>query len=124
MNEKLLKYFSEELSQDEKISFLQEVKNDENLKKEFARMQNMYALSQMTPLSIDEKKGKKAFYNFIETVKRKKQKHTLRIFLQYAAVAVILITSTFFATQYIYKDSKFETLNSRYVPAGQRAKLT
>ena len=44
MNERIHKYFYEELSTEERLSLLRDVEASEELKKEFAEYQNLYAL--------------------------------------------------------------------------------
>lgn len=124
MNNKLYKYFSNELTNDEKAIFLSEVKADEKLKEEFVKLQNINALSQITRLSVNEEEGRQSFQNFEAQIKRKNQRHTMRQVLQYAAMAIILVASTFVAAHYIYNDTSNQELNSLYVPAGQRAQIT
>ena len=123
MHEKLAKYFSGELSQSEKASLLKEIKGDVGLKDEFVRMQNNYALSRMSRLSIDEREGKRGFINFEYKLNKKKRRQVIRIAMQYAAVAIVMIASTLLVSRYI-PDNNNNELNSLYVPAGQRAQLT
>lgn len=124
MHEKLLKYFSGELSKSEISSLLKEIQTDDNLKKEFVRMQNIHALSQVTTMSIDEEEGRSGYHAFKERLSKKKQRYVIRTLAQYAAVAIVFITSTFLITQYLHNAPQSEELNSLYVPSGQRAKLT
>ena len=44
MDERIYKYFYEELSPEERVSLLRDVEADEELKMQFAEYQNMYAL--------------------------------------------------------------------------------
>lgn len=44
MNERIHKYFYEELSTEERLSLLRDVEASEELKKEFVEYQNLYAL--------------------------------------------------------------------------------
>lgn len=124
MHEKLTKYFSNELNPSEVKSLLEEVNNDDNLMKEFVRLQNIYALSQISPLSIDEEEGRIGYHNFKERLQKKKQLYTIRTIMQYAAVVVVIIAATFFTTQYLNNTPHSKELNSLYVPAGQRAQVT
>lgn len=123
MDKKLYKYFSGELSQSEKTSLLKEINEDAELKDEFVRMQNNYTLSRMSRLSIDEEAGRKSFINFNYKLNNKKRRQIIRIAMQYAAVAIIMVASTLLVSRYI-TDNNNKELNSLYVPAGQRAQLT
>lgn len=122
MDPKLYKYFSDELSQSEKTSLLKEINEDAELKDEFVRMQNNYALSRMSRLSIDKEAGRRGFVSFKYRLDKKKRKQIIRIAAQYAAVAIIMVASTLLVSRYIPDNNK--ELNSLYVPAGQRAQLT
>ena len=53
MNDILLKYFTGDISKQEKTNLLREVQHDANLKKEFVRLQNIYALSQISTLATN-----------------------------------------------------------------------
>lgn len=44
MDERIYKYFYEELSPEERVSLLRDVEADEELKRQFAEYQNLYAL--------------------------------------------------------------------------------
>lgn len=124
MNDILLKYFTGDISEQEKTNLLREVQHDANLKKEFVRLQNIYALSQISTLATNKEEGKDSFKRFEAQVKHKKQRQIIATTLRYAAVAIVLIASTFFITHYIYNSTSGTELNSLYVPAGQRAQLT
>lgn len=124
MHEKLMKYFYGELTQSEIATLLEEVKADENLKKEFVIMQNTYALSQISDLSINKNEGHRAFTRFIAKQQKAQQKRLVLTLSKYAAIAILLITSTYFISQYTFNHFHDIELNTLYVPAGQRAKLT
>ncbi|WP_298646044.1 FecR domain-containing protein [uncultured Proteiniphilum sp.] len=125
MNEKLSKYFLSELGQAETSELFHQLKTDESLQTQFIRLQNIYALSLVSPLSTNETEGRRGFQKFVLRLQTKKQRTIIRLAFQYAAVAVILIGSTFFLTKYFYENvpDNSET-NTLYVPAGQRAQLT
>ena len=44
MDERIYKYFYEELSPEERVSLLRDVEANEELKRQFAEYQNLYAL--------------------------------------------------------------------------------
>ncbi len=122
MEEKLIKYFSGELGQSDTSELFNELKTNELLREEFVRMQNAYALTHLSPISINEEEGKKSYSLFMRQQRLKKQHRTIRLVLQYAATALILITSTFYLTRNFY--DQYAENNTLYVPAGQRAQLT
>lgn len=125
MQDKLLKYFSGELDNNEIESLFDAMESDKELKAEFVELQNANAMAHLSPLSIDRKEGHKALLKLNKTIHHKNNIKYLRNVMQYAAIAIVLIASTFFATRYIYNNvSNTEEMNTLYVPAGQRAKLT
>jgi transmembrane sensor len=125
MEEKLPKYFSGELEQSDISKLLNEVGNDELLQKEFVGMQNVHALIQLPQLPNDEQEGRRGFQLFMQLLKRRERQQVVWRTMQYAAVALVLIASTFFATRYFLVGSDGEMEPNRLVvPAGQRAQLT
>jgi ferric-dicitrate binding protein FerR (iron transport regulator) len=61
----------------------------------------------------------------LQLLKVKKQRKLIRLVAQYAAVALLLIASTFFTTKYFLGHANNdEEINTLFVPAGQRAQLT
>lgn len=125
MEEILSKYFSGELNQSEGMKLFQQMKNDEQLRQEYIRLQNIYALTRLVPDSTQESEGKKGFSTFTHRVNEKKRQSRMRFLLQYAAISLLLIASTFFLTRALTLPSTSATeMNTLYVPAGQRAQLT
>ena len=125
MHDKLLKHFTGELTKTETDTLFDAMQTDADLKAEFVRLQNIYAMSHLSRLSIDREEGRKALEGF----NKRKTYNTRKLFIytsmKYAAMAIVLIASTFFATRSIYNNvSTDEVMNTLYVPAGQRAKLT
>lgn len=125
MDERLPKYFSGELEQSEISDLLNELKTNELLREEFIRMQNACALTHLSKLSKNESEGSRSFQVFLQKVKTKKRLKIVQLTMRYAAAALILIASTFFATQYFLTDTgTSKEINTLVVPAGQRAQLT
>lgn len=125
MHDTLSKYFSGELSNDVTSRLLNQLNENEALKAEFIRLQNIYALSHLSDLSKNEAEAKQSFLKFAHKLRAKKQRKILNRVFQYAAVALIFIVSTFFLTQYLYLNASGNNqMNTLYVPAGQRAQLT
>lgn len=124
MNENLLKYFTGKLSSSERYKYLQEVDNDESLKKDFIHFQNTYSATQLSSQSEDRVEGKRSFDKFISTINSRERRVKLGRFLKYAAVIVVVISSTIFGTLYLSDMFEDESYNTLYVPAGQRAQIT
>ncbi|QRX62689.1 FecR domain-containing protein [Dysgonomonadaceae bacterium zrk40] len=125
MEEILSKYFSGELNRSEGMKLFQQMKNDEQLRQEYIRLQNIYALTRLAPEPTQESEGKKGFSRFTHRMNEKKRQKRMRFLLQYAAISLLLIASTFFLTRALTLPSTSATeMNTLYVPAGQRAQLT
>lgn len=123
MQDKLTRYFLGELDHFEREELFDVLKTDESLKSEFVKLQNLHGLSHLSVLSMDEGEGKREFQNFLKRMNVKRQRRLVQNIFKYAAVAILLIASTFFATKIIYESTSGEW-NTLYVPAGQRAELT
>ena len=65
MNERIHKYFYEELSTEERLSLLRDVEASEELKKEFVEYQNLYALLNLGHQVQDKTIGKQKYDCFI-----------------------------------------------------------
>lgn len=123
MDDRLTKYFLGYLGQQETSELFQQLKSERSLYDEFICIQNTLSLAHLSQMSAgDEEAGKKSFSDFVNKLRLKKQRRTIRFALQYAAAGLILVASTFFLTRYFSLNSN-ET-NTLYVPAGQRAQLT
>ncbi len=124
MQDQIIKYFLGELDEDASIRLFDTIEKNESLKKEFVELQNLHALSQLTQQATDEVGARHGFRKFMQRVKMKRQRYVLRNIYKYAAIAILLISSTFFFTRLFYEVGGVEEMNSLYVPAGQRAQLT
>lgn len=128
MDERIHKYFSEELSLGERVSFLRDVETDEALMKHFAEYQTMHALLNLGQQLENRTAGKCHFDQFF---RRKQRETTQRLWLRrmsYAAVVLLLIASSSLLT-YLYTPNRMQqevsphVVNTLYTPAGQRAQL-
>lgn len=126
MDDRILTYFTGELNSSERLELLKCIEADELLKLEFVRVQNIRALSYLSRLANNESEGRRSFRNFIRRCRSKRQHETTYTLLQYAAVAVALIVSTFFVTRHFFGnvENLENDINTLYVPAGQRAQIT
>lgn len=128
MDERIHKYFYEELSTEDRLSLLHEVEADEVLKKQFAEYQNQHALLNLGHQLQDRTVGRQKYNRFMQ----KKQQVTLRkqLFrgLGYAAAILVLVVSSGLLTyRYVQPQqpvaSSTDVMNTLYTPAGQRAQL-
>lgn len=123
MEEKISKYLSGELERSEIIELFNQLKTNDLLQEKFVHLQNIYSLFHLSKLSKNESEGRRSYKQFLQYIKARKRRKTVRLILQYAAVALVLIASTFFVTQFIFKASGNNELNTLVVPAGQRVQL-
>ena len=70
MDERIEKYFYEELSPEERLSLLHDVEANEELKRQFAEYQNMYALLNLGHQVENRTVGKLKFDQFISAKQR------------------------------------------------------
>lgn len=124
MNEQLLRYFSGELTQNERRELLSRVENDDILKAEFIRLQNISAITELHPDTNDREIGEKSYPLFTQHLKERRRKsRTIRL-LKYAAVGLILIASSVGGTIFLQDRGMDSSMNTLYVPPGQRAQVT
>lgn len=127
MDERIEKYFNEELSSTERVQFLHEVDSNETLKKQFAEYQNLYALLNLSPQIENRKIGKQKYDRFVH----QKQNRILRKLwlgrISYAAAILILVVSSSLLTLWYTQNEEVafvaNEMNTLYTPAGQRACL-
>ena len=124
MDKQLLQYFSGKLTVDEQLEFLQQVEKDKSLKKDFIKLQNMFGVSQLLPKEGDEKEGEKHLEAFNLKLKKRGQKRIFKQIIRYASIAAVLFASTFFIRLYLNDRPLDQSMNTLYVPAGQRAQIT
>lgn len=128
MDERIYKYFYEELSTEDRLSLLRDVEADGELKKQFAEYQNQYALLNLGHQLQDRTAGKQKYNRFMQ----KKQQATIRkqLFrgLGYVAAILVLVVSSGLLTYRYVQPRKpvslsANVMNTLYTPAGQRAQL-
>ncbi|MEA5081747.1 MAG: FecR family protein [Dysgonamonadaceae bacterium] len=122
MEDRITKYFLGELGQQETSELFHEMKTDNLLRNEFVRLQNLYALSHLSELSVNEEEGREWYERLMHKLNTNKHRKIAKLVFKYAAIAIVLIASTFFLTMHFYNNNAEN--NKLYVPAGQRAQLT
>lgn len=127
MDERIEKYFNEELSSTERVQFLHEVDSNETLKKQFAEYQNLYALLNLSPQIENRKIGKLKYDRFVH---QKQNRNLRKLWLSrigYAAAILILVVSSSLLTLWYTQNEEVvfvaNEMNTLYTPAGQRACL-
>ena len=94
MDERIYKYFYEELSPEERVSLLRDVEANEELKRQFAEYQNLYALLNLGHQVENREVGKHKFNQFVS---RKQRGVRLKLWsrrFSYAAVITLLVVSS------------------------------
>lgn len=124
MDEQLLHYFTGNLSTNKLPEMLQRIDNDEELKDNYIRLQNLNALSKQLPHSSDKKEGLQSFEQFMLRVKRRTRRVRTRKLLTFVSLAAILMVSTVWCTLLLQDLKTDAASNTLYVPAGQRARIT
>jgi ferric-dicitrate binding protein FerR (iron transport regulator) len=123
MIENIDKYFSGELNQREKEIFLKEVMADEALKNEFAKTQNLIALTNLSPQQNDYNLAQSSLIKFKQKQKTKNRKQLLLKTFKYAACIAVLITSTWFISQRYFISSISNSYTEIEVPKGYRTHI-
>lgn len=123
MEEKIPKYLLGELGKSDTSELLNELNSNELMKEEYVQMQNIYALTHLSEYSQNESEGRRGYAQFLKKLKARREKKIINLVVQYAAVALILMASTFFTTKYFLTKSD-DQLNTLVVPSGQRAQMT
>jgi ferric-dicitrate binding protein FerR (iron transport regulator) len=123
MDNRIIKFFSGELNDSERAELLKDINENELLKQEFIRMQNLFSLTHLAKHKGDEEIASSSFRQFMGEIRAKSRKKFIRNFAKVAAVALTVVASTVFITLNFAKNDAGIT-NTLYVPAGQRAQLT
>ena len=127
MNDRVIKYFKNELSETERIQLLEEAHSNSKLKNEMASFQNLQAIISLTPEMVDINEGKIELNRLKESTRHKKLKYYIRTAIGHAAAIAVIIAATWMITISIQK-LEIQHLSAAqqelYVPAGQRARIT
>lgn len=122
MDEQLNKYFTDDLSVEEKNRLFDQINDSEEAKKEYARMQISVALSSMLHQEGDEAWSTDKMKQLKAQVRMKKIRILSMHALKYAAVIIVAILGTWvFTSEHTGNDADFTQIE---VPAGQRVYVT
>lgn len=124
MEEHIHKYFRNELSKQERLKLLRMVEDDPDLKDQFIRIKNVYALSTLTQLPEDLPENKSSLIQFHTLRKRKNITKLILKSAKYAAIALLLISITYIITINKFAVNDTAEMLSFHVPAGQRMLMT
>ncbi|WP_080905109.1 FecR family protein [Parabacteroides sp. Marseille-P3160] len=125
MDERIIKYFQEELTEPERISLLKDAYSKEDLKKEMFAYQNVKALLSLVPENINIPEGEAGYKRLIATVRKRKILYYIRLSIGYAAAICLVVILTWHVAVSSSPNVK-QTVKRQelYVPAGQRARIT
>lgn len=126
MDNRILYFFIEKLSPSEKLEFLEELKDNQELKKDFIRFKNTIALTELSEQKNNLEEGKANYEKFTQRIKKDKKRELLRTTLKYVSAASILIFISVITTLYYSNPIQQPEVatNTLYVPAAQRVKVT
>jgi len=122
MDEQLSKYFSDSLNRKGKEQLFNKIEEDDELKEEYAKFQNIWALSGMVSEQDEMQYTDRKYRDVKRTIRQHKRKHFLLSIAKYAASAILLFSLWFVFERYVISPEKTE-LFSIEAPKGQRTHL-
>lgn len=123
MNNLLEKYFTENLTDLEKTELFRQIDLDPDLKKEFVRLQNTLAISNMAGKQNDEKWILSKFNQIMHRIKKRQQKRLFYTIIKYSAAAILLFAAWFLSEEYTLSRQS-DNFTFIEVPKGQQVFLT
>lgn len=125
MDERIQKYFEEELDTLERLKLLRQVEADDELKQQFIEYKNMQVLLSLSHQSDNKEANEQGFRRFNRIIKMKHIRQVICRAASYAAVVAVLMMATYWITVRHYSKTDVAIAdNTLYVPAGQRVKIT
>lgn len=124
MDKKLDKYFSGEMPASEKKEFFTWLQTEPDEKKEFARIKNTLAITELTKRETDEENTSKGMEELYRRIHLRSIRHHRLNMLKYAAVALVLVAASWFlSAEYTLRNqpSLYTEVNA---PKGQRVNMT
>ena len=89
--DKSKKYFQEELNADERLDFLKQVESDNELKKQFIKFKNTYALLSFSDAACGKKTTRDSYTQFLCKMRAKHIRQISFYLFKYAAIITLLI---------------------------------
>ncbi|MDR1403688.1 MAG: FecR domain-containing protein [Tannerellaceae bacterium] len=125
MDERIIKYFNRELSEEERILLLKELEKDAVLKNKMLNCQNIRAASVLSSENIDLQAGYEGYKHFCRRRLKGAIFYRVKMTAGYAAVVAFMIVVTWKIAR---SDQKIieQTISRQelFVPSGQRARIT
>lgn len=123
MDERVIKYYINELSKEERYSLLKEALTNKELEQDLMDMQQIDSLISLHPNLKDESLGQHKYAEFRHRIIAKKRIKFTISFLRIAAVAALLIVGTKYISYWGVMNELSHHTQELFVPAGQRAKI-
>lgn len=124
MDERIIKYYQGNLTQIERTELLKEAFVNPDLKKQWIDQQHLQSLIGFSQEAMDAELGVSGYVRFMKHLRWQDQRRIFFTVLRYAAIALILIASTWMVTTTYQTSTSLIAGQELYVPAGQRARLT
>lgn len=125
MERQIEKYFQEELNADERLDFLKQIESDNELKKQFIKFKNTYALLSFSDAACGKMTTRDSYTQFLCKMRAKHIRQISFYLFKYAAIITLLIIFAYQAGVNQHSEILQENIeNKLHVPAGQRIKLT
>lgn len=124
MNDQWNKYFFGEPTEEEKRELFSRLEKDEEMKRDFAAMQNVVGLSGLLPRKEDSLKGERNLATLMLHQEKKQKRKRVWQFVKYVTSAAALIAVTWMLSWYVLVGSETPSYTEITVPKGQRVHLT
>ncbi|MCD7938269.1 MAG: DUF4974 domain-containing protein [Tannerellaceae bacterium] len=131
MDERIIKYFTNKLSSEERKALLKDSLTDSALREKMLFYQNLEAFLHLSPEKIDREAGKKSYDRLQKQKNRKIIRRHLLTFISYAASICLLLGITYAFTSRYYttlvrseEPQGIIPEQELYVPPGQMARIT
>ncbi|MDD4921895.1 MAG: FecR domain-containing protein [Bacteroidales bacterium] len=125
MDERIIKYFNQELSQSDRITLIREMELDDELRKDFAYYRNLMGVFSLAEHPNDKDDGQESCKHFIKDTKGRIRRMFILNVVRYAAVIAFLITGSWLGSHWYDHSNLNQNIgsNTLIVPAGQRASV-
>jgi transmembrane sensor len=124
MDERIIKYYANELDKAERKALLEEAFADKELKQQMMEYQNLQSLFSLHSQKKNMVRGEESLHNFMKVRTAEKGKKILWNILRYAAVILVCVFSTYWITCLTAGgDDNSPITQELSVPPGQRAHI-
>jgi ferric-dicitrate binding protein FerR (iron transport regulator) len=120
----LSKYFANTITDSEKSVLFRELNNNAALKEEFARLQNIMAISSMIHKENDEQWAAEKIKELMRTSYKRTMHRVSLSILKYAAVAIFVSCVWILVSQNLVKETTDDSYTYIEVPKGQTVHIT